>query len=131
MKKLLGIIIALGYLCNIVAQDYLTIELTIDKIDSTNSYYILYAKDSILQKYKIISQKIDDKIPIGRHCVKENETLILEILPMKLNTFNNDFIITCFDLDFEIKENEFITIEQDWGGDLYLTKTIKGLYVDK
>lgn len=98
------------------------------KIDSINSYYLIYAKkgDSL---YKIVSKKEDAK---GFERIKINKSYEFELHSTLLNRQignttilpQNSLLVNCFSYDDSTK----ICLEGDSIRDLYHADNIKGIY---
>jgi hypothetical protein len=105
-----------------------TVVYKVYKIDSINSYYLIYSKkgDSL---YKIVSKKED---VIGFEKIKVNKNYEFELHSSLLNrqignttiSPQNSLLVNCFSYDDTTK----ICLERDSIRDLYHADNIKGIY---
>lgn len=131
MKKILFTVLISIFLFDCHAQVFneewhsqkLTIK--IERIDSTNDYYLLYAMDSSGVRYKIVTRKLlNDKmnIIVGRQMEVTLQS-INQNLPNRIKESN----MPC-DWSYGFPNNNIITLECDYGCDLYFVKEFFGLY---
>lgn len=135
MKKsfLLIILFAIISCTNYTNIKDISKEYTIEKIDSLNSYYLIYAKKNN-SLFKIVSKKDyirgHRKIKIG-----SNYKLYLQSRKSQAPVINgvkispiNIIDIMCYNYD---NNTEICTDEKNGISDLYSTKNLKGLYYIK
>jgi hypothetical protein len=101
------------------------------KIDSINTYYLIYAKKSD-SLYKIVSKKTD---VIGANRIEINKNYEFKLRSSLLNRQidnstvlpQNSLLVNCFSYD----DTTQICLEGDWIRNLYHADNINGLYLIK
>lgn len=122
------LIVLIAFSNQIYAQSKEPVECVIYKIDSVNNYYTIYAGEMETDKrYKIVTKKQDnqgescEKIRIGGKYELTIERYFKE-LPVE---------ILSLDIDYEFPNKTLISVDCDWGCDLFSAKEIIGLTYSK
>jgi hypothetical protein len=122
-KVIFVTILLFFYADYLFSQNIIKDTFKVEKIDSIGNYYLIYISNPDVGKYKIISNKNEDKIE-GSSIINTGNSYLLTIY--LYDTISND--ISSLDADFEIEEGVYIAIEYEWGNNVYYSDEIRGLY---